>query len=322
MKVLMALVALATLCNGVLWGPVHAQAYPNRAIHVVVPSAAGGPTDAVARLFADKMSAQWGQAVIVENRAGGNNIIGTQAVAKAAPDGYNLLLALDSTLTMHPSLYKKLPYDPAKDFAPVALAYRAPLLIITDAAKGPKSIKELVQLAKAKPGTVSFGAGTLSSHLCGELLKSQLGADMLIVPYKGSVGTTQALLTNDVTFTVDGAIPSLPHIKSGKFRVLANLSQPITALPNLPSFAAEMGIPGFDISTWVGFVVPSGTASEIVGKLNEEIVRILALPDVREKLSSFGGEPGGGTPAEFASFIRTEIQKWSKVIRESGFKVE
>jgi tripartite-type tricarboxylate transporter receptor subunit TctC len=231
-------------------------------------------------------------------------------------------MALDSTLTMHPSLYSSLPYDPAKDFAPVALAFVSPIVLITDIS-GPGSVKELLALAKANPGKVTFGAGTLTTRLAGELLKSQTGTDMLIVPYKGSAGTTQGLLSKDVTFTLDGVTTSMPHIRSGKLKVLANLTQrPIAALPNVPTLAAETGIRDFDVSVWLGFVAPAGTPADIVSRLNQEIVRVLGLPEVKDKLSSIGLEPGGGTPAEFQSYIRAETEKWTRVIKASGFKAE
>ena len=287
-----------------------------------MPSPAGGPSDVGARVVGEKIAASWGQPVVIENRPGGNNIIGTQVVAKAPPDGYTLLMALDSTLTMHPSLYSSLPYDPAKDFAPVALAFVSPIVLITDAS-GPNSIRELLQFAKANPGKVTFGAGTLTTRLAGELLKSQTGTDMLIVPYKGSAGTTQGLLSKDVTFTLDGVTTSMPHIRAGKLKVLANLTKrPIAALPNLPTFADETGIKDFDVSVWLGFVAPAGTPREIVAKLNQEIVRVLGLPDVKDKIASIGMEPGGGTSAEFEAFIRAETEKWTRVIKASGFKAE
>ena len=318
----MALIVILSGADGA-FAQGAAQGYPNKAIRIVVPSPAGGPSDVGARVVGQKMSDAWGQPVVIENRAGGNNIIGTQVVAKATPDGYTLLLALDSTLSMHPTLYAKLPYDPVKDFAPVVLAFWSPIIIMVDGATGPKSVKELIQMAKANPGKISFGAGTLTSRLGGELLKSQLGLDMLIVPYKGSVGTTQGLLSNDVTFTLDGATTTMPHIRSGKLRALTNLSQrPVAALPNLGTFSNEAGVPGFDLSVWLGFVAPAGTPQDIVAKLNQEIVRILALAEVKEKLSASGLEPAGGTPAEFTAFIRTETDKWSKVIKTSGFKAE
>ncbi len=299
-----------------------AQPYPSKPIRIVVPSPAGGPSDVGARVVGERLSASWGQPVVIENRPGGNNIIGTQVVAKAPPDGYTILMALDSTLTMHPSLYSNLPYDPAKDFAPVALAFISPIVLITDTA-GPSSIKELLAYARANPGKVSFGAGTLTTRLAGELLKSQTGTDMLIVPYKGSAGTTQGLLSKDVTFTLDGVTTSMPHIRSGKLKVLANLTQrPIAALPNVPTLAAETGIKDFDVSVWLGFVGPAGTPADIVSKLNQEIVRVLSVAEVQEKLSSIGLEPGGGTPAEFQSYIRAETEKWTRVIKASGFKAE
>jgi tripartite-type tricarboxylate transporter receptor subunit TctC len=300
----------------------HAQPYPAKPIRIVVPSPAGGPSDVGARVVGEKIAANWGQPVLIENRPGGNNIIGTQVVAKAAPDGYTLLMALDSTLTMHPSLYAKLPYDPAKDFAPIALAFISPIILIADAS-GPNSVRELLEIAKANPGKIAFGAGTLTTRLAGELLKSQTGTDMLIIPYKGSAGTTQGLLSKDVTFTLDGVTTSMPHIKSGKLKVLANLTKrPIAALPGVPTLAAETGIQDFDVSVWLGFVAPAGTPRDIVNKLNQEIVRVLGLPDVKEKLSSIGLEPGGGTPAQFESFIRAETERWTRVIKASGFKAE
>ena len=302
--------------------PAFSQNYPGRPIRIIVPSPAGGPSDVGARVVGEKIAAAWGQPVVIENRPGGNNIIGTQVVAKAPPDGYTILMALDSTLTMHPSLYSSLPYDPAKDFAPVALAFISPIVLITDAA-GPSSVKELLALARANPGKVTFGAGTLTTRLAGELLKSQTGTDMLIVPYKGSAGTTQGLLSKDVTFTLDGVTTSMPHIRAGKLKVLANLTQrPIAALPNVPTLAEEAGIKDFDVSVWLGFVAPAGTPREIVEKLNAEIVRVLGLADVKEKLSSIGLEPGGGTPAQFQSYIRAETEKWTRVIKASGFKAE
>jgi len=316
----MRVLALAFLI--VAAAAAHAQPYPSKAIRIVVPSPAGGPSDVGARVVGQKIADSWGQPVVIENRPGGNNIIGTQVVAKAAPDGYTLLMALDSTLTMHPSLYAKLPYDPAKDFAPVALAFISPIVLIADIA-GPNSVRELIQMAKANPGKIAFGAGTLTTRLAGELLKSQTGTDMLIIPYKGSAGTTQGLLSKDVTFTLDGVTTSMPHIRSGKLKVLANLTQrPIPALPNVPTFAAETGIRDFDVSVWLGFVAPAGTPSDIVSKLNQEIVRVLGVPEVKEKLSSIGMEPGAGTPAEFESFIRAETDKWTRVIKASGFKAE
>ena len=317
----MKILALAFLIGAA--AAAHAQGYPAKAIHIVVPSPAGGPSDVGARVVGERLAAGWGEPVVIENRPGGNNVIGTQAVAKAAPDGYTLLLALDSTLTMHPALYKDLPYDPARDFAPVALAFISPIVIIADAS-APSSVRELLELAKANPGKIAFGAGTLTTRLAGEMLKSRTGTDMLIIPYKGSAGTTQGLLSKDVTFTLDGATTSMPHIRSGKLKVLANLSQrPIAALPNVPTFAAETGLQDFDILVWLGFVAPAGTPPDVVAKLNREIVRVLALPEVKERLAAVGLDAADArSPEAFGAYIRAERERWTRVIRASGFKAE
>ena len=315
----MRILALAFLISAA----AHAEVYPAKAIHIVVPSPAGGPSDVGARVIGERIAASWGQPVVIENRPGGNNVIGTQAVAKATPDGYTLLLALDSTLTMHPALYKDLPYDPARDFAPVALAFISPIVIIADAS-APNSVRELLELARANPGKIAFGAGTLTTRLAGEMLKSQTRTDMLVIPYKGSAGTTQGLLSKDVTFTLDGATTSMPHIRSGKLKVLANLSQrPIPALPNVPTFAAETGLQDFDILVWLGFMAPAGTPADIVTKLNREIVRVLALPEVKERLAAVGLDAADPrSPEQFAAYIRSERERWTRVIRASGFKAE
>jgi len=244
-------------------------------------------------------------------------------VAKAAPDGYTLLWAIDSTLVMNQSLYTKLPYNPVKDFAPITRTTTSRQILVVDAAKGPKSVKELIQQAKANPGKLNFGAGTVTNQLGGELFKSMAGIDMVYVPYKGSPPTVQGLLSGDVTMIIDGVVASLPHIKSGKFRVLANLGLgPIAALPNLPTLAAEAGLPGFDVVIWQGLLAPAGTPAEIVNKLQQEVVRIFSLPDVKEKLASMGQDLVTSTPAEFAAFIRTEAERWSNVIKQAGIRIQ
>ena len=301
----------------------HAQGYPSKAVRIIVPSPAGGPTDVLTRLIAEKMAESFGHPVISDNRPGANSIIGAQAVAKAVPDGYTLLMALDSTLSLNPSLFAKLPYDPQKDFAPITRTASSPIILIVDAAVGPKSIQDLLQQAKAAPGKLSFGTGTPPTRLGGELLKSMAGVDMLNVPFKSSTGTVQGLLSRDVTFILDGVPAALPHIKSGKFRVLANLSSlPIEALPGLPLLSAEPGMQGYEVVVWLGLVAPAGTPADIVGRLQQETVRILGLPEIRAKLSNIGLIPVTSTPAEFAAFIRTETERWGKVIRQAGIKLD
>ena len=304
-------------------GSAFAQGYPTKPIRIIVPFPAGGATDIAARIVGQKTAENWGQPVIVENRPGANTIIGAEAVAKAAPDGYTLLMAIDSTLVMNQSLYAKLPYNPLKDFAPITRTTTSRQILVVDAAKGPKSVKELIQQAKANPGKLNFGAGTVTNQLGGELFKSMAGIDMVYVPYKGSPPTVQGLLSGDVTMIIDGVVASLPHIKSGKFRVLANLGLgPIAALPNLPTLAAEAGLPGFDVVIWQGLLAPAGTPAEIVNKLQQEVVRIFSLPDVKEKLASMGQDLVTSTPAEFAAFIRTEAERWSNVIKQAGIRIQ
>jgi tripartite-type tricarboxylate transporter receptor subunit TctC len=277
----------------------------------------------LSRIIGQKMAENWGQQVLVDNRPGANTIIGAEAVAKAAPDGYTLLMAIDSTLVMNQSLYSKLPYDPIKDFAPVTLTVWSHLILVTDASSGPKSVAELVQMAKANPGKVNFGAGTITTQLAGEMFKKAAGLDMVFVPYKGSPGTVQGLLSGDVKFIVDGVTSSVPHIKSGRFRVLATTgSRPIAALPGLPTLAAGAGLPGFDVVIWQGLVAPVGTPSDIIAKLNQEILRIYALPDVRERIAAAGLDPVTSTPAEFTAFIRSESERWGKAIKEAGIRLD
>ena len=321
MKSLASILALALL-TAIGLGSATAQTYPSKPIRIVVPFPAGGPADVQVRIIGQKLTESWRQPVLVDNRPGANTIIGAEAVAKAAPDGYTLLMAIDSTLVMNQSLYSKLPYDPIKDFAPVTLTAWSPLIIAVDAATGPKSVKDLVQDAKANPGKVNFGAGTITTQLGGEMLKRAAGINMVYVPYKGSAGTVQGLLSGDVKFIIDGVTSSVPHIKSGKFRVIATMgTRPIAALPGLSTLAAE-GVPGVDVAVWVGIVAPAGTPADIIDKLQHEIARILILPDVKEKLLSVGLDPATSTPAEFAAFIRSESERWGKAIKEAGIRLD
>ena len=321
MKSLASILALALL-TAIGLGSATAQTYPSKPIRMVVPFPAGGPADVLTRIIGQKMAENWGQQVLVDNRPGANTIIGAEAVARAAPDGYTLLMAIDSTLVMNQSLYSKLPYDPIRDFAPVTFTAWSPLIIAVDAATGPKSVKDLVQNAKANPGKVNFDAGTITTQLGGEMLKRAAGIDMVYVPYKGSAGTVQGLLSGDVKFIIDGVTSSVPHIKSGKFRVIATMgTRPIAALPGLPTLAAE-GVPGVDVAVWVGIVAPAGTPADIINKLQHEIARILILPDVKEKLLSVGLDPATSTPAEFTAFIRSESERWGKAIKEAGIRLD
>jgi tripartite-type tricarboxylate transporter receptor subunit TctC len=301
-----------------------AQSYPSKTIRIIVPFPAGGSGDLVVRLIGQKMGENWGQPVIVENRPGGNTLIGAEAAARSAPDGYTLFETIDSTLVMNQYLYSKLPYDPARDFAAISLLMWTPIVIVTDATLGPKSVEDLIQRAKANPGKVTYGAGTVTTQLAGVLINNIAGIDMTYIPYKGSAPTVQGLLSNDVTVIIDAATASTPHIRSGKFRVLATTgTQPIEALPGVRKVADLPGFSGFDVAVWVGLVAPAGTPADIVTKLHREVARILALPDVSEKLVSVGVVPfASASPAEFSAFVKKEAGRWGPVIKEAGIKLD
>ena len=304
-------------------GHAPAQSYPDRPVRVIVGYPPGGGTDLVARLIQQPLSTRWGQPVVIENRPGANTVIGAQIVKAAAADGYTLLMAIDSTLTMNQFLYAKLPYDPIRDFAPVSFLVWSPIILVVDGATGPKSVKELIDEAKASPGKVTFGSGTITTQLAGAFLKRQAGIDIVYVPYKGSPGTVQGLLSNDVRFILDGVTSSAPHIRSGKFRALARLgNRTISAFPALPTLATEAGFAEFDVAVWLGMVAPAGTPADIINRIHQEIARVLALQDVRDRLAASGLDPASSTPTEFGAFIRKESERWGKLIKETGITLE
>ena len=320
------LIAAAVLMGAALAAVGHAaaQPYPSRPVRIIVPFPAGGPTDVQSRILAEKLSQRWQQQVIVDDRPGGNTIIGAVAVAKAVPDGYTLLMAIDSTLVMNQYLYATLPYDPLKDFAPITRVVRGTSILATDTATGPATIKELIERARAKPGTLSFGAGTITTQLAGEMFKQQLGLNIITVPFKGSAPSVQALLAHDVSFIVDGLAPSVPHIKSGAFRALAITGgHRVAALPGVPTLAEAADLPGFDIATWQGLMAPAGTPAAVIAILHDGLGRVLALPEVTDKLATFGltADPSK-TPDEFAGFIRAEAERWAKVIPTAGIHLD
>jgi tripartite-type tricarboxylate transporter receptor subunit TctC len=300
-----------------------AQSFPAKPVRIIVPFPAGGPSDVAARVIGQKLGEHWGQQVLVDNRPGANTLIGAEAVAKAAPDGYTLLMAIDSTLSMNQYLYSKLPYDPFRDFAPISLVCWTPTMIVTDA-NGPKTMRELLEQARAQPGKWNFGSGTITTQLAGELMKGMAKADLTYVPYKGSPGTVQGLLSGDVRFIIDGPTSAAPHVRSGKFRPLANLSSlPIPYLPNLPRLADEPGFAGFDVAVWLGLVAPTGTPPEIVGKIHQDVVRTLAQADVKERFGAAGFDTtSSASPAAFGTFIRQQAERWSKVIKDAGIKLD
>ena len=301
-----------------------APEYPNRAIRIIVPFPAGGPTDILARVIAQRMNEDWGQPVLVENRPGGNTTIGAQLAAKAPPDGYTLLAAMDTTLVMNPVTASNLPYDPFRDFVPITMAANNTSLLTVRVADGPKTVKELIAKARANPGKLNYGAGTITTRLAGYLFNRMAGIDVVFVPYKGSADVVQGLLTGSVDFIVDGTASSLPLIHSGKFRALAKLtSRPLPALPEVKSLAVAADLPGLeDISTWTGLVAPAGTPPAVIDKIHREVAKMYADPAIVNKLEKSGITAMSSTPAEFGAFYRKETDRWSKVFRESGIKFD
>jgi len=305
--------------------PAFAQeTYPSRPIRIVVPFPAGGPTDILSRIVAQKMSEDFGQPVVVENRPGADTALGAVQVAKAAPDGYTLLAAMDTTLVMNPATKASLPYDPFKDFAAISLGAKNTSLLTVRAEDGPKTIPELIALGKAKAGGMNYGAGIITTRLAGYMFNREAGIKAQLIPYKGSTEVVQGLLTGAVDYIVDGVASSLPLISSGKFRPLAKLNnRPLPPLPDLPPLSVAAGIPALeDLSSWIAFVAPAGTPRAVIDKLNAEIVRIYADPATAEKLEKSGINAVSSTPEEFNAFFRKEAVRWEKAFKESGIKLD
>ena len=295
--------------------PALAQTYPNKPVKLVVPFPAGGGTDIVGRLIAQKLADEWQQPVVVENKPGANTLIGTEYVANALADGYTLLMASPSH-TINASLYKNIKFNTQKAFAGVAVVATGPLVLVVNQSVPAKTVRELLALAKAKPGTLSYAsAGTGSSpHLAGELFKYLAGIDMMHVPYKGTAPATTDLIGGQVQVAFSPLAGVLPHILSGKLRALA-LTSPkrLAAMPDLPTIA-ESGIPGYDVQQWWGIVAPSGTSKEILKKINADVAKILQIPIVQEQIAKIGAEPGQGSPEQLDELIRKEIIQWKKII--------
>src|SRR6185436_8052753 len=322
------LVAAATLVLLAAWAQSAAQDaakdYPNRAIHIVVPFPAGGPADVAARLLAQRMNEDWGQPVIVDNRPGGNTVIGAQQVAKAAPDGYTLLMAIDSTLVMNQFLYRSLPYDPINDFAPITTTTKTVSVLAVSAETGPKSVKELMARAKAAPGTLNYGAGTITAQLMGYRFHKAAGLDIVYVPFKGTPETVNGLLTGSVQIIYAANVTVGPLIESGKVRGLAKLDRRTAgSMENIPALADAAGLPDLeDMSVWLGLVAPKGTPKPIIDKLQQKVAQIMADPAMRDKSERTGAFPMITTPDGFGQFIRQEAGRWQKVLQETNIKYD
>jgi tripartite-type tricarboxylate transporter receptor subunit TctC len=297
--------------------------YPSKPIRIIVPASPGGAADILSRTIAQKLSDAWGQPVLVDNRTGASGIIGAEAAAKAPNDGYTIMMGFAGVIAVNPSLYKTLPYDSVKDYAPVTLVAYSPLMLVVHPAVPANSVNELIALAKAKPGQLNFastGSGS-TQHLSAELFKSMAGISMTHIPYKGSSLAYPDLLAGNVSLMFENMLSMLPNAKSGKVRALAVTgTKRSSAMPELPTVGESL--PDYSAVGWYGVLAPAGTDAAIVNKLSAEINRILKLPEVSERLSSLGAEPAGTTPEEFAAHIRTEIAKWGKVVRDSGARIE
>jgi tripartite-type tricarboxylate transporter receptor subunit TctC len=289
-----------------------------------VPYPAGGPLDTVARLLAQKVTESTKQPVIIDNKPGAGGNIGADAVAKSPPDGYTILMGAVATHAINPTLYASIPYDPIRDFAPVTQVASTPNVLVVHPSIPASNVREFIAYAKANPGKLNFGSGSTGSagHLAGELFKTMAGVDMTHVPYKGAAPAMQDLIGGQIQLMFDNLASSLTQVRAGKVKALAVTTARRTALaPDLPTIA-ESGLPGFDISTWFGIFVPAGTSREVIEKLHGEFVRALATPDVRERMLNLGAEPVGGNPAEFAAYIRSEADKYARVIKASGARAD
>jgi tripartite-type tricarboxylate transporter receptor subunit TctC len=318
-----AIAAAILLAGATVVAPVCAQTYPNRPVRFVLPFPPGGPTDILGRIIGQKLAERLGQPVVPENRPGAGGNIGLETGAKAKPDGYTIVLASPS-LSISPTLYKKLNYDSVKDFAPISLVAEIPNVLLVAPSLPVKSLKELIEYAKANPGKLNFGSGGIgtSNHLASELFKALAKVSITHVPYKGSNQAMIAMMGEEVGMVVIGLPSSQAQIQAGKVRALAVLSeQRLPSLPAVPT-AREAGMDNFEVTTWYGILTPAGTPRDIVTRLNAEWGKITAMPDTKEMMQSAGFEPMSGTPEQFGEFIKTEIVRWGKVIRDSNLNIE
>jgi tripartite-type tricarboxylate transporter receptor subunit TctC len=318
--------ALSALALGLSGALAHAQPadYPQRPVRIVVPFAAGGSTDVVARVLADKLAQELKQPFVVDNRAGAGGNIGADAVAKSAPDGYTLLMATTGILSINQFIYKSMSYDAARDLVPVSYTSLISNILVVAPSVPAGSVAELTALAKSKPGTLSFassGAGS-STHLSGELFKAMTGAQIFHVPYRGSAQALTDVASGQVTMLFDNAPSSMAFVQTGKLKALAVTSKKrLPGLPDVPTLD-EAGVTGYESLSWSGIVAPTGTPEAVVRKLNQAIDRILKMEDVRQRFAALGVEPVGGPPEAFTRQIKTETDKWGKLIKSAGIVVE
>ena len=312
----------AIICAALLSTIAVAQSYPTKPVRIIVGYPAGGPTDMIARTVAQKLSPALGQQVIVDNRPGASGMIGAELAVKAPPDGYTLL-TVPITYAVTPSVFPKMPYDAEKDLAPVALVAAAPFILVVHPTLPVKTVKDLIALAKSRPGQINYASASAGGmpHLAGELFNIMAGVKLTHIPYKGAAPATIDLLAGQVSLMFNNMLSAMPHVKSGKLRAVAVTSaKRSSAVPELPTVAET--IPGFEASGWYGAFAPAATPREIIAKLNGEINRLMRQPDVAQRLAGDGVEAVTMTPAEFGTYLHSEIVKWGKVVKISGATVD
>jgi tripartite-type tricarboxylate transporter receptor subunit TctC len=320
MKLVRWISALAAVALAMASGLASAQGFPNKPIRMIVPYPPGGPTDVQARVVAQKLGDLLGQPVVIENRAGAGGMLGSKVVATAEPDGYTLLMGASGPQALGPLMAKEPPYDPVKDFTPISLVSYSPLMLVLHPKVQAKSVKELIELAKSKPGGLnygSFGNGTMA-HLAGELFKTMANVSIEHVPYKGSAPAVAALLGGEIDLMFDTVITALPHVKAGKLNALAvTKGSRSDAAPDVPT-VAEAALPGFEAVSWIGLMGPAGMPREATERLSSAMVKALADPSVRERLQQAGAEPVGSDAATFASKMKSELSRWEPVVKAAG----
>ncbi len=315
----LAMIALAAPASAASPGD-----YPNRSIRLVVPFVAGGSTDIVARLVAQKLTERWDKQVVVDNRSGGNGAIGMEIVARATPDGHTLVLGYIANLGTGPALNPKLPYDAIKDFAPISHIVTAPSIAVVHPGVPAKNLQDVIALARVKPGAIAWGTSAIGSigHMSGELLNRLANVQMTHVPYKGGGQAVIDVLAGQIPMVIIGMTAVTPHVRSGRLRAIATTGAKRSfAFPDVPT-VAEQGFPGFAADAWYGLLTTAGTPRPIIDKLYGEVVRIMKLPESKERMANVGFEIVASTPAEFATLIREEIPKWTKLVREAGIRAE
>jgi tripartite-type tricarboxylate transporter receptor subunit TctC len=299
-----------------------AQIYPNKPVHLVVPFPPGSAPDVLARILGQKLGEAWNQSVIIDNRTGAASIIGAGVVAKSAPDGYTLLLGNDTAISMNPVLYSKLPYDSLRDFAPVGLAATITMVLVASPALAVKSVPDLVEMAKARPGQINYASGGNGSapHICMEMFKSLAGINLVPVQYKGVGAATNDVIAGQIQVMFASAATAVPYVRTGRLRALASGgSKRSAAMPEIPTMA-EAGVPGFYFVGWMGVLAPTGTPRAIIDKLNADVNSVLNVPEVKEKLAVLGVDVATGTPDQFLSLIKNDLVRFAKVARDAGIK--